>query len=136
MIVDTNCAGGVRPSFVSASRGRPVDVNLRRILLLGLMLFALAPLAQGQVPSQQNQNDPNRNNLSPGIRNGVVIPVPLRISERQAVDLVRERFEGNLLRISLVGEAANRRYQIRLENEGKVFTVFVHASTGVISGGI
>ena len=136
----TRRAGGaartpcIRVSCISC--GRPVDVRARRLLLLGLILFLLAPFAQGQVPQQQqNQNDPNRNSLSPRIRNGVV-PVPLEINERQAVNLVRQRFSGNVLRISLVGEAANRRYQIRLENEGKVFTVFVHATTGVISGGI
>jgi len=34
-----------------------------------------------------------------------------------------------------VGEGSNQRYQIRMENEGKVFTVFVNAITGRISGG-
>ncbi len=109
-------------------------MNPRRILLTGLMLL-LAPLAQGQTPSQQNQNDSNRNNLSPRIRNGVV-PAPLEINELQAVNLARQRFDGNVLRISLVGEAADRRYQIRMENEGKVFTVFVNATSGAVSGGI
>jgi len=34
-----------------------------------------------------------------------------------------------------VGEGNNRRYQIRMENQGKVFTVFVHATTGRVTGG-
>ncbi len=109
-------------------------MNPGRLLLLGLMLSMLAPPAWGQTLSQQNQDDANRNNLSPRIRNGVV-PAPLQINESQAIDLVRQRFSGTVLRISLIGEAANRRYQIRMENEGKVFTVFVNASTGAVSGG-
>ena len=106
----------------------------RRLLLLGLLLLPLAPFARGQIPLQQNQNDPNFNNLSPRIRNRAV-PAPLQISELQAVNLVRERFDGNVLRISLVGESGNRRYRIRMENEGKIFTVFVNAATGAVSGG-
>ena len=58
-----------------------------------------------------------------------------RVTQQQAVDIAKRRFEGNVLRISVVGEGANRRYQIRMENEGKVFTVFVNATTGRISGG-
>jgi hypothetical protein len=42
---------------------------------------------------------------------------------------------GNILRISLIGEGANQLYQIRMENEGKVSTVFVNVITGRISGG-
>lgn len=59
----------------------------------------------------------------------------IKITERQAVDLARQRYAGNILRISLIGEGANQRYQIRMENEGKVFTVFVHAATGRVTGG-
>lgn len=58
-----------------------------------------------------------------------------QVTQQQAVDIAKRRFEGNVLRISIVGEGANRRYQIRMENEGKVFTVFVNATTGRISGG-
>jgi len=57
------------------------------------------------------------------------------ISESQAVALARQRFAGNILRISLVGEGVNQRYQIRMENEGKVFTVFVQVATGKVTGG-
>ncbi len=106
----------------------------RILFLLGLILSMLAPPSLAQPPSQQIQNESNRNSLSPRIRNGVV-PAPLLINELQAVNLVRQRFEGNVLRINLVGEAANRRYQIRMENEGKIFTVFVNANTGAVSSG-
>ena len=58
-----------------------------------------------------------------------------RVTQIQAVEIAKQRFEGNVLRISLVGQGAAQRYQIRMENEGKVFTVFVNATTGRISGG-
>ncbi len=109
-------------------------MNSRRLLLLGLMLSMLAPLSRAQPPPQQDQNDSNRSNFSPRIRNGAV-RAPLQINELQAVNIVRQRFAGTVLRINLIGEATNRRYQIRMENEGKVFTVFVNANTGVVSGG-
>jgi len=51
------------------------------------------------------------------------------------VNLARQRFAGNILRITLVGESSNQRYQIRMENSGKVFTVFVHARNGEVTGG-
>lgn len=57
------------------------------------------------------------------------------ITENRAVEIARQSFAGNILRISLIGEGANQQYQIRMENEGKVFTVFVHAVTGRVSGG-
>jgi uncharacterized membrane protein YkoI len=61
--------------------------------------------------------------------------VGAKVTERQAVILARAKFSGNILRISLVGEGEHQRYQIRMENEGKVFTVFVHATTGEVVGG-
>lgn len=57
------------------------------------------------------------------------------ISDQQAVNLAKRRYPGNILRISLIGEIPHRRYQIRMENEGKVFTVFVHATSGEVSRG-
>jgi uncharacterized membrane protein YkoI len=51
------------------------------------------------------------------------------------VNLARQQFAGNILRITLIGEGARQRYQIRMENAGKVFTVFVHAKTGEVTGG-
>ena len=86
------------------------------------------------LPFQQDQNQLDRSNSAREIRtnpqaNG-------RITERQAVNLAKQRFPGNVLRISLVGEGENQRYQIRMENEGKVFTVFVHVATGRVTGGV
>lgn len=83
--------------------------------------------------AQVDQNQLDRANPIRDIRNNP--QANNRINERQAVNLARQRFAGNILRISLVGEGPNQRYQIRMENQGKVFTVFVHAITGEVTGG-
>lgn len=98
-----------------------------------LLLATLIAPAQGQVAPQVEQNQLDQANQSQRVQ--PQSPTGLRINERQAVNLARERFPGNILRISLIGEGASRRYQIRMENEGKVFTVFVHATTGRVTGG-
>lgn len=99
--------------------------------LLAVLLLPVVELANAQdieVPPIQidiNSGDAAR----PGTQTSQ------RVTQIQAVDIAKARFEGNVLRITLVGEGANQRYQIRMENEGKVFTVFVNATTGRISGG-
>ena len=100
----------------------------------GLFLISMSAYSYAQiVPLQiaQNQLDqasPIQDLRSNPQTDGI-------ISERQAVNLARQRFAGNILRISLVGEGNNKRYQIRMENQGKVFTVFVHATSGRIVNG-
>ena len=91
-------------------------------------------LSYGQIlPFQVEQNQLDRSNPLRDLRvnpqvNGIV-------TERQAVNLTRQQFAGNILRITLIGEGAEQRYQIRMENAGKVFTVLVHARTGEVTGG-
>lgn len=80
------------------------------------------------MPAPQGQANPAAAN--PGAQAPAV-----SISRQQAVGLAKQRFPGNVLRITLIGEAENRRYQIRMENEGRVFTVYVHATSGTVSGG-
>lgn len=102
-------------------------------VLGAVWLIGLAGLVDAQqLPIQPNQNDLNRNVPAPQTRNPA--QANGKITERQAVNLAKQRFAGNILRISLVGEGENQRYQIRMENEGKVFTVFVHVATGRVSG--
>ncbi len=96
------------------------------ILLLSAGEFAYAqnvPIPPPQIDI--NRNDSGRNNVQANPR----------VTQQQAVAIAKQRFAGNVLRISLVGEGNNQRYQIRMENEGKVFTVFVNVATGRISGG-
>jgi len=98
---------------------------------LVILLFCAGELAHAQtIPIPPIQIDINRNDS--GRNNTQANP---RVTERQAVEIAKQRFAGNILRISLVGEGNNQRYQIRMENEGKVFTVFVNVITGRISGG-
>ena len=85
------------------------------------------------LPFQVEQNQLDQSNPLRDLRNNP--QANGMISERQAVNLARQRFAGNILRITLIGEGANQRYQLRMENAGKVFTVFVHARTGEVTGG-
>ena len=101
------------------------------ISLLVVLLFGVVELAHAQnIPVQPAQIDINRSDNA-----GNATQARPRVTERQAVEIARQRFAGNVLRISLIGEGDNQRYQIRMENEGKLFTVFVNVITGRISGG-
>ena len=97
-------------------------------------MLSLSAMAGHSVAQVQPQNQLDRAVPAREIRTNPQQPNGL-ITERQAVNLARQRFPGNVLRISLIGEGQNQRYQIRMENEGKVFTVFVHATTGRVTGG-
>lgn len=102
-------------------------------MVAALLLASLVAPVYGQLAPQVEQNQLDRANQSQRVQPNA--QTGLRINERQAVNLASERFAGNVLRISLVGEGSNRRYQIRMENEGRVFTVYVHAMTGRVTGG-
>ena len=104
-----------------------------RVIVVGILLLSFAASSYAQLPLRPEPNSLNRN---AGVREIQNSPqANSRITERQAIDLARQRFSGNLLRISLVGEGASQRWQIRMENEGKVFTVFVNVTTGRVTGG-
>lgn len=108
--------------------------RLMKCVLWTMLLGLTANYGFAQtLPIQLDQNAVNPN---AGRRDMRQAPqVNARVTERQAVALARERFAGTILRISLIGEGNNQRYQIRMENEGKVFTVFVHVATGRVTGG-
>jgi len=96
------------------------------ILLLnagGLAHAQNIPILPAQIDIIRSDGDRNAQQVTP------------RVTKRQAAEIAKQRFAGSILRISLVGEGRNQRYQFRMENEGKVFTVFVNAITGRISGG-
>lgn len=100
------------------------------VLLVILLLPVVEAASAQDIPVPPLQIDLNRsNNANPATQTNQ------RVTELQAVAIAKQRFAGTVLRISLVGEGANQRYQIRMEDEGKVFTVFVNATTGRISGG-
>ena len=99
-------------------------------LLVALFLGLVKAAHAQNIPVQPAQIDINRSDNT-----GNATQASQRVTERQAVEIARQRFAGNVLRISLIGEGGNQRYQIRMENEGKVFPVFVNVITGRISGG-
>src|SRR5690554_1345771 len=52
------------------------------------------------------------------------------ISRRQASDLARDRFQGRVLNIRM---DEDNRWRVRLDQNGRVFNVFVDARSGEIS---
>ncbi len=103
-------------------------------LFLIILLSGMAGLGYAQMqPAPQNELNFNANAGARDLRSNA--PDTSKITERQAVILARQKFAGKILRIGLIGDGENQRYQIRMENGGKVFTVFVHATTGKIAGG-
>lgn len=50
------------------------------------------------------------------------------VSRRRVAEIVQERYQGRILRVSLEG----RRWRVRMDNEGVVFNVFVDAATGEV----
>lgn len=56
-----------------------------------------------------------------------------RISQRQALDLVRARFPGTVISINEVQQAGGLQYRVRLDNEGNIYTVYVDAVNGAIT---
>ncbi len=55
-----------------------------------------------------------------------------RISQREALELVRARFPGNVVSISEVQQDGTLQYRVRMDNDGNIFTVYVNAETGDI----
>jgi hypothetical protein len=101
--------------------------SLRPVLLRCLALLAFAVLvnvpagsvqAQGFLVAQQSDSP-------------ATAEAP-RISQREALELVRARFPGNVVSISEVQQAGGLQYRVRMDNEGNIFTVYVDAVTGDI----
>lgn len=113
-----------------------VTVFGRKAMLLGVLLLCVVSVFNVQPVLAQSNTD-IQSQLDRGRPSANKIPnaVQGELSERQAVARARSQFAGNVLRISLVGEGNNKRYQIRMEKDGKVFTLFVHARTGKITRG-
>ncbi len=55
------------------------------------------------------------------------------VSERQALELVRARFPGNIISINEVRQGERIRFRVRIDNEGNIYTVYVDQSTGAVS---
>lgn len=101
--------------------------NSQSQLLRGLVMLTCAALlnlpadaaqAQGFLVAQQA-----------GSPAGAEAP---RISQREALDLVRARFPGNVISISEVQQAGGLAYRVRLDDDGNIYTVYVDAVSGAI----
>jgi uncharacterized membrane protein YkoI len=55
------------------------------------------------------------------------------ISERQALELVRARFPGNIISINEVRQDGRVRFRVRIDNDGNIYTVYVDRATGAVS---
>lgn len=112
-------------------------MKLKWFTSTGLTVALLSLLSmQGMAQNLPLQVNPNQLDRVGGNRQNQTLPSPnLKVSERQAIEIARGRFAGNVLRIGLIGQGNSQRYQIRMENEGKVFTVFVNAVSGRITRG-
>lgn len=56
-----------------------------------------------------------------------------QISQRQALELVRARFPGNVVSINQVQQGGVLQYRVRMDNEGNIYTVYVNATSGAIT---
>lgn len=56
-----------------------------------------------------------------------------QVSQRQALELVRARFPGNVISINEIQQRGELVYRVRLDNDGNIFTVYVNAVTGAIT---
>ncbi|GFZ81442.1 hypothetical protein GCM10011403_25900 [Pseudohongiella nitratireducens] len=57
------------------------------------------------------------------------------VNERQALQIARARFEGNVISINEVRQNGRVRFRIRMDNEGNIFTVYIDKATGVVIEG-
>jgi uncharacterized membrane protein YkoI len=93
--------------------------------LLVLVCALLVPLAGLQ--AQSGIDSPQTGN---GQLSGVEAP---RISQRQALELVRARFPGTVISINEVQQAGGLQYRVRMDNEGNIYTLYVDAVNGAIT---
>lgn len=97
-----------------------------------LTILLLAPLAG--VPSAQAQQGllPQQGDAPREDRRGQNAQ-PAAISQRQALDLVRASYPGNVISISEVQRGGGLFYRVRMDNEGNIYTLYVDAASGAIT---
>lgn len=88
------------------------------LLLAGFVLLGQPAAAQGQTAQGEAAQQ-------------VVGPV----TERQALQIARARFPGNVISINEVRQNGRVRFRIRMDNEGNIFTVYIDKATGVVIEG-
>ncbi len=100
-----------------------------KFLLMALLLAPLlgVPDAQAQQGLLPQQGDAPRED-----RRGQNAQ-PAAISQRQALDLVRASYPGNVVSINEVQQGGGLFYRVRMDNEGNIYTLYVDAATGAIT---
>lgn len=92
--------------------------RIATLLCVGLLSLPVAAVQAQQVLLAQQSGD-------------AAAQAP-RISQREALELVRARFPGNVVSISEVQQDGALQYRVRMDNDGNIFTVYVDADTGTI----
>ncbi|MDX1491987.1 MAG: PepSY domain-containing protein [Pseudohongiellaceae bacterium] len=55
------------------------------------------------------------------------------ISQRRALQIVRQKFSGNVVSITEVSRGGGRYYRVRMDDNGNIFTVYVNAANGEVT---
>lgn len=55
------------------------------------------------------------------------------ISQRRALELVREKYSGNVISITQVSRRGGSFYRVRMDDNGNIFTLYVNAVSGEIT---
>ncbi len=93
-----------------------------KVLLIAAVLCALSWSFPVLAQQQESSSAQSGQNQADGA-----------ISERQALDLVRARFPGNIISINEVRQGGRVRFRVRIDNEGNIYTVYVDQATGAVS---
>jgi uncharacterized membrane protein YkoI len=55
------------------------------------------------------------------------------ISQRRALELVREKYSGSVISITQVSRRGGSFYRVRMDDNGNIFTLYVNAISGEIT---
>jgi len=107
-------------------------MNLKKALkMAGLLVIMCASLTSAVLHAQPVAPDSEPRRTQAPERD---VPASEGLNQKQALDIARARFSGNVISINEVRPRnAAMRYRIRMDNEGNIFTVFVDSRTGAVS---
>ncbi len=111
----------------------PAAVPTRKFLLMvQLMVLLMAPLLGASGAQAQQGLLPQQGDAPREDRRGQNAQ-PAAISQRQALDLVRASYPGNVVSINEVQQGGGLFYRVRMDNEGNIYTLYVDAASGAIT---
>jgi len=119
--------------FLTSPRNFKEVLKLTCLLLMCLMLTPAVLHAQPAAPDSSEQRPVPQVPAPPEAQRQDNEPTA-GINQKQALDIARARFPGNVISINEVRPRnAAMRYRIRMDNEGNIFTVFVDSRTGTVT---